>query len=70
MTTLGALSHSWAAAEAALPFGWQIAGLVRQGEGWLATAQEPRDEEKVAAYGPTQYQALGRLVGQVRQLRG
>jgi hypothetical protein len=30
MSTLGALSQAWVSAEASLPLGWQIVGLLRR----------------------------------------
>ena len=36
MATLGALSQAWISAEASLPLGWQISGLWRFDDLWLA----------------------------------
>jgi hypothetical protein len=39
MPPLGALTHAWTAAEAALPLGWQVSGLDRFGELWIGLAE-------------------------------
>jgi len=41
MAPLGALTQAWTAAEAALPLGWQVAGLYRFGELWIGLAEGP-----------------------------
>ena len=38
---LGALSQAWVSAEASLPFGWEIGGLWRFGDEWVALSEGP-----------------------------
>ena len=45
MAPLGALSQSWVSAEAALPLGWQIRGLWRFDELWIALAEGPDNDD-------------------------
>jgi hypothetical protein len=41
MAPLGALSQAWVSAEASLPLGWEIAGVWRFGEEWIALSEGP-----------------------------
>lgn len=41
MTSLGALTQAWTAAEAAPPLGWRVSGLYRFDELWIALAEVP-----------------------------
>jgi hypothetical protein len=39
MAPLGALSQAWVSAEASLPRGWEIAGVWRFGDEWIALSE-------------------------------
>jgi len=39
MAALGALSQAWTSAEASLPLGWQLSGLCRFDELWIALGE-------------------------------
>ena len=83
MSTVGALSAAWTAAEAALPLGWRLVGVVRRERAlrllpaltdqalpdWCALAE---DEALVLhdGWGRYEYQALMNLAYKLRQLRG
>ena len=62
MAPLGALSQAWVSAEASLPRGWEIAGLWRFGEEWIALSEGP-DRDYVDASGryPDQALQIGRV---------
>lgn len=82
MCILGALSQAWVSAEAALPLGWRIVGLLRRDRAsrmlpvtdvarpeWCALAE---DEAGILydAWGDFHYQALNNLAIKLRELRG
>ena len=83
MTTLGALTAAWAAAEAALPLGWRLVGVVRRERAlrllvaltdqslpdWCALAE---DEALVLhdGWGEHPFQALMTLAIKLREIRG
>ena len=69
MSTLGALSQAWVSAEASLPRGWEIAGLWRFGEDWIALSEGP-DRHYLDASGPFPHEALRRLADALRERRG
>ena len=83
MTTLGALTAAWTAAEAALPVGWRMVGVVRRERAlrllvtltdqplpdWCALAE---DEALVLhdGWGEYPFQALMNLAYKLREIRG
>ena len=83
MSTLGALSAAWTAAEAALPLGWRMVGVVRRERAlrlmpalsdqalpdWCALAE---DDALMLhdGWGQFHYQALMNLAIKLRELRG
>ena len=79
MAPLGALSQSWVAAEASLPLGWRIVGLLRRERAlrMLPVSDEARPEwcalaEDVAGdlydgWGRSHYQALNNLAIKLAQ---
>jgi len=70
MTTLGALSQAWTAAEASLPLGWQLTGLMRFGGKWVAFSEGPGGADHLEASGLYAYEALKRLSDRLRERRG
>jgi len=64
------LDAAWAEAEAALPEGWQLRGVERQGVKWLANADEPRGAAwNVAhAYAETPAAVLRALAAKLREV--
>ena len=69
MAPLGALSQAWVSAEASLPQGWEIAGLWRFGDEWIALSEGP-DRDYLDASGRYPDQALRRLADALRERRG
>lgn len=69
MAPLGALSQAWVSAEASLPRGWEIAGVWRFGEEWIALSEGP-DRDFRDASGRYPDQALRRLSDRLRERRG
>ena len=69
MAPLGALSQAWVTAEASLPRGWEIAGLWRFGDEWIALSEGP-DRDYLDASGRHPDQALRRLADALRERRG
>jgi hypothetical protein len=70
MSTLGALSLAWIGAEAALPLGWKLTGLRREGdsERWVATARgQTLSEDTATGHGDDPVQALHRLEDALRE---
>lgn len=70
MSTLGALSMAWVSAEAALPLGWRLTGLMAFGDEWVAFSSGPASDQHVEASGRYAEQALRRLADALRELRG
>ncbi|HEX3219022.1 MAG TPA: hypothetical protein VHU77_03175 [Candidatus Limnocylindria bacterium] len=70
MAPLGALSQSWVSAEAALPLGWQIRGLWRFDDLWIALAEASASDEYASGSGRHADQAIRRLADHLRQRRG
>jgi hypothetical protein len=70
MAPLGALSQAWVSAEAALPLGWQISGLWRFGDLWVALSEGPAFEDYRSGTGRHADQALRRLSDRLRERRG
>jgi len=83
MSTLGPLTAAWTAAEAALPLGWRLVGVLRRERAlrllpalrdealpdWCALAED----EALMLYdgwGQYHYQALMNLAIKLRELRG
>lgn len=83
MAPLGAISQAWVSAEASLPHGWRIVGVLRRERAmrllpalsdmarpdWCALAED----EALALYdawGEHQHQALLNLSTKLRRLRG
>ena len=69
MAPLGALSQAWVSAEASLPRGWEIAGLWRFGDEWIALSEGP-DRDYLDASGRYPDQALRHLADALRERRG
>jgi hypothetical protein len=67
---LGALSMAWISAEAAMPLGWRLTGLLRDGDDWLATAEGPPDGQRAEGRGDQPDKALRRLADDLLRLRG
>jgi hypothetical protein len=70
MGSLGALSQAWVSAEAALPLGWQLSGLMRFGGEWIAFSEGPAADDHLEASGRYAEQALRRLSDRLRERRG
>jgi hypothetical protein len=70
MAPLGALSQSWVSAEASLPLGWQISGLWRFDDLWIALAEGSASEDYLSGSGQHAEQALRRLADRLRERRG
>ena len=70
MAPLGALSQAWTSAEASLPLGWQLSGLYRFDELWVALAVGSAFEDYVSGSGLYAEQALRRLADRLRERRG
>jgi hypothetical protein len=70
MAPLGALSQAWVSAEASLPLGWQISGLWRFDDLWVALSEGPAFEDYLSGCGQSDYQALQRLADLLRERRG
>ena len=70
VTTLGALSQSWIAAEASLPLGWRLTGLMQFGGEWVAFSEGPGEADHLEASGIYAYEALKRLSDRLRERRG
>jgi hypothetical protein len=70
MPPLGALTQAWTAAEAALPLGWQISGLYRFDELWVALGEGPALDDYTSGSGQYAEQALRRLSDRLRERRG
>ena len=70
MAPLGALSQAWVSAEASLPLGWQISGLWRFDDLWVAHSEGPAWEDYLSGCGLYADQALRRLADRLRERRG
>jgi hypothetical protein len=70
MASLGALSQAWTSAEAALPLGWQLAGLYHFEDTWIGLAEGPAFEDYASGSGQYAEQALRRLSDRLRARRG
>jgi len=70
MAPLGALSQAWTSAEASLPVGWQLSGLYRFDDLWVALGEGPVFEDNASGSGRYAEQALRRLSDRLRERRG
>lgn len=82
MSRLGALSQAWVSAEAALPLGWRIVGLLHRDRAarllpvtdvvrpdWCALAEDEAGN-LYDAWGQFHYQALNNLAIRLREVCG
>lgn len=69
MAPLGALSQAWTTAEASKPLDWQISGIYRFGELWVALAEGPEFDDYLSGSGQYAAQALQRLADGLRERR-
>jgi hypothetical protein len=67
---LGALTLAWTDAEAALPLGWQIRGVWRFDDLWVALGEGPNFDDYASGAGRFAEQALQRLSDRLRERRG
>jgi hypothetical protein len=70
MAPLGALSQAWVSAEASLPLGWQISGLWRFDDLWIALSEGPTFDDYLSGSGRYADRALNRLADRLRERRG
>jgi hypothetical protein len=70
MSPLGAITQAWVTAEASLPLGWQIRGLWRFDDLWIALSEGPAFEDYLSDSGQYADQALRRLADRLRERRG
>jgi hypothetical protein len=56
---LGAISQAWTSAEASLPLGWQLSGLYRFDELWIALGEGPAFDDYLSGSGQYAEQACG-----------
>jgi hypothetical protein len=70
MGSLGSLTQAWTAAEAALPLGWQIRGVWRFEETWIALSEGPAFDDYLEGSGQFLEQALRRLTDRLAERRG
>jgi hypothetical protein len=74
MAPLGILGQAWVAAEASLPFGWQLVGVWRDQDApgeWLAVASGPiQPTDMVTGKGDQPHTALNRLAEAMHERRG
>ena len=70
MAPLGALSQAWTSAEASLPLGWQVTGLFRFDNPWIALSEGPAFDDYASGSGQYAEQAVRRLSDRLRDRRG
>ena len=70
MAPLGALSRAWTSVEASLPHGWELAGLYRFQDTWIALSQGPEFDDYLSGSGGFAEQALRNLGHRLRGRRG
>jgi hypothetical protein len=70
MAPLGALSQAWVSAEASLPLGWQISGLWRFDDLWIALSEGPTFDDYLSGSGMYADQALRQMADRLRERRG
>ncbi len=69
------LNRAWIQAEASLPIGWRLSGMVSEGEAWRAWAEpgphagDP-DATPIEGHGPARAPALQSLARNARIARG
>jgi len=61
MAPLGALSQAWTTAESSLPLGWQLSGIYRFDDLWVAQAEGSGFDDYLSGSGQYAEQALRRL---------
>lgn len=64
------MTQAWTAAEAALPLGWQISGLWRFDDVWIALSEGPAFDDYLSGSGRFAEQALHRLTDRLAERRG
>jgi hypothetical protein len=69
VSLLNAISQAWVTAEASLPFGWELAGLMRFGDAWITFSTGPAADDHLGASDTYAHEALNRLAGALRELR-
>ena len=67
---LGALSQAWTSAEASLPLGWQLSGLYRFDDLWIALGEGQGFDDYLSGSGQYAEQALRRLSDRLLERRG
>jgi hypothetical protein len=67
---LGALTLAWTDAEAALPLGWEIRGVWRFDDLWVALGEGPDFDDYASGTGRHVEQALRRLSDRLAERRG
>ena len=67
MAPLGALSQAWTTVEASLPHGWQLAGLYRFDDIWVARSEGPEFEDHLSGSGLFAEQAMRNLSYRLRE---
>jgi hypothetical protein len=67
---LGTLTLAWTDAEAALPLGWQISGVWRFDDLWVALGEGPGFDDYASGTGRHVEQALRRLGQRLAERRG
>ena len=70
MAPLGTRTLAWTDAEAALPLGWQIRGVWRFDDVWVALGEGPGFDDYVSGSGRFAEQALHRLTDRLAERRG
>jgi len=70
MAPLGALPQAWSPIEASLPLGWQLSGLYRFDQPWMALGEGPALDDYLSGSGLYAEQALRRLADRLRERRG
>ena len=70
MAPLGTLTNAWTDAEAALPLGWQISGVWRFEDLWVALGEGPAFDDYASGTGRFVEQALHRLTDRLAERRG
>jgi hypothetical protein len=70
MAPLDALSLAWTSVEASLPHGWELTGLYRFENIWVALSQGPEFDDYLSGSGLFAEQALRNLSHRLRERRG
>jgi hypothetical protein len=69
MAPLGALSQAWVTTEASLPLGWQLSGVWRFDNLWIALSEGPAFDDYLSGSGHYADQALRRVSDRLRERR-